>query len=291
METTGQAMDGPIVATPPWSALRRQVLIICSAIAGVVVGLAVLTALAHPAGASAVPTDTAPPAPAVPVVAVAPVVAAIPVHPAVSAVSTDAPVAAPVAHSVIQVVASTVAPVSGAVASATAAVPVALATIDAADAAVDPAVSALAATPLRALATPAGVLPTLDPVPGATGPRAPGTTPAPGPSSLATDGGPRGSRAASLRPVAAATRLAGPVPARPWPTRAPPAPAPVPSPVALPPTAGDAGGAPAPGQGSGLSGSLPPSARLRPAVESGTVDLAPHGASRLLLDARSSPPG
>ncbi len=269
VETTVQMTAGPGDVTAPAKRivlhrLLRVPLMVLAGIAGAIVAVAILTALAHPAGADPLPPVLSASGGAIS----SPVVVPVPV-PVASSVATIRAISA-AAPSMID--------------SVPAVLPTAVRTL-----------SASTASLVRdsTLHTPILVqsLPTADPAHGLR------TSPVLVPPSAplrthTTDTVVAGS---GLSYPGDQTQKADwghgmPLPRQ---TPAPPLPAPtVPIPLPNPsPTAGDAGGAFAAGQGSSPLGSMSPSSRLLPSLAFTAVS-AGHGKTpRLLLDARCSPPG
>jgi hypothetical protein len=245
----------------------RPALVILGGAAGIVLGFAILTALAHPAGASPVPiSPSAISVPGVPSLPTAPRVTA-------AAASIASPVSTPAASersAVLPAVSNRVDPLSS---GALTAVGAGLAQIP--DRSVTDTMGALAMPP-------PGVLPT-----GITtrGSGAPLSTVGP----LARRDIERG--ATPINGPQAETLTSGLM--APAPSPSPPTPnptAPDPSPVS-PLTSSSVDDYSPPSQGNSPSGSLPPSSLLLPALVLGGVFLVRGKNPQLLLDARSFPPG
>jgi len=289
VETTGQTTAGLGAVVSPMRRLVRLTALLLAGIAGVIIGLAILSALAHPAGAATPPVSSV--TPGTPPVALVPTIPALPTSPAaVTPVAT--PEATPVVTPVSGYVGPLAAPDSLPTAAVRAAAPAAAASIASLASPAITAIGNLDAQVSSLLPTVRGdVLFLADGVvlmhlpaasPGAGIPTATtgvGTIRGSDDSLLAHDQG----RAAGLATGAPSSEPA-PAPLSPAPTL------PYPSPRS-PLTAGDSTVASITAQGNSPFGSLPPSSRLLPVLALGAVLLARSKTPRLLLDARCSPPG
>jgi len=274
VETTGQTTAGLGAVVSPMRRLVRLTALLLAGIAGVIIGLAILSALAHPAGAATPPVSSV--TPGTPPVALVPTIPALPTSPAaVTPVAT--PEATPVVTPVSGYVGPLAAPASLPTAAVRAAAPAAAASIASLASPAITAIGNLDAQVSSLLPTVRGdVLFLADGVvlmhlpaasPGAGIPTATtgvGTIRGSDDSLLAHDQG----RAAGLATGAPSSE---------------PAPAPL--------SAGDSTVASITAQGNSPFGSLPPSSRLLPVLALGAVLLARSKTPRLLLDARCSPPG
>lgn len=284
METTGQTTAGLAAVVAPMRRLVRLAAFLLAGIAGVIIGLAILSALAHPAGAATLPVSSI--TPGAPSVAIVPTIPALPTSP--PAVTPEAtPVVTPVSGYVGPLAAPTSLPAAAVRAAAPAAASSIATLASPAITAIghlDPQVSGLLPT-VRGdvLFLTDGVvlmhLPAASPGAGIPSTTGAGTIRGADDSLLAHDQG----RAASLATGAPSSEPA-PAPLSPAPTL------PYPSPRS-PLTAGDATVASITAQGTSPFGSLPPSSRLLPVLALGAVLLARSKTPRLLLDARCSPPG
>ncbi len=287
-------MEPRVVASRDSAIPRRIVrsfLIVLGGIVGVVLGLMVLTALARPAGAAALPSVSVPavsvPAVSVPPVSVPPVSVPAVSVPAVSvpglAITGTQPV--PAVPSLAQVGKDTATGVSGSAGS----VPAAVATTTNSLAA--PVVAAVrsGASPLTAgLGVPIASL-----VGGSLlGALGPGNTPGLGVAASPASG----NGAVPNNPIYALEAFApAPGSANPLPSPTPPAPRPAP-PTPLPSTnsflaVNDMSADSGPAQGGSPFGILPPSGLLPAVLALGGVLLLRGTRPRLLLDLRCSPPG
>ena len=269
----GQTTAGPARALTPLRRLVRISAFLITGIVGVIIGLAILSALARPAGAATLPVGSI--TPGTPSVALVPAI-------------QNAPVVTPVSRPVGPTAAPTSLPTAALRPAAPAAVPsigsvpstalTAVRSLDSRVSGVLPMVSG------DVLSVTGGVLPLSVPaislgdgLPSFAAPV--GTTPGVGDSRLAHSPG----------------RTASPGTGTPSSGRPPTPLSPAPLlPFHLPRsplTAGDANVASITGQGTNPFGSLPPSSRLLPVLAFGAVLLARRKTPRLLLDARCSPPG
>jgi len=268
--------------------LVRLTALLLAGIAGVIIGLAILSALAHPAGAATPPVSSV--TPGAPSVAIVPTIPALPTSPAaVTPVAT--PEATPVVTPVSGYVGPLAAPASLPTAAVRAAAPAAAASIASLASPAITAIGNLDAQVSSLLPTVRGDvlfladgvvlmhLPAASPGAGIPSTTGAGTVRGADDSLLAHDQG----RAAGLATGAPSSEPA-PAPLSPAPTL------PYPSPRS-PLTAGDATVASITAQGNSPFGSLPPSSRLLPVLALGAVLLARSKTPRLLLDARCSPPG
>lgn len=261
--------DSRVIATPP-RRRRRPLLVLLVGIGGATLGLAILTAMAHPAAASEL--STGPSALSVPRTPSA----SIPVAEAVAPLTTPAvPALATVLKVVPPAVSSTVEPLPDRAVMA-----VGAPAIPGINASVTNVLGILTIPPSSPLPTgipTAGLGPSLTPAGRATS--AEGPVVAGSATTASSSGQTSAQRLGYVRPSPS------PVPFSPNPSPT----SPLPSPIA-PLTAIDASSS-SPSQGTSPFASLPPSSLLLPVLALGSMIFLRGKRPRLLFDARCSPPG